>query len=127
IVFTELAKIIGRLASAYPNFENLIRLTFQRNDYYSNRQGLMYTGIGEVKRVLTTLWERAVNEIVFEIQFDINDFKTISTIPSMPVLDMKLYAMRMYLGCKDGLFETKLNPEERYFLYPSKPRKCFDA
>jgi len=127
IVFTEFSKVIRKLVNDYPDFENLIRLSFQRNDYLSNREGLMILGVGELKNILSKLWERASNEIQFNIDFDIDDFKVISEIPSMPVLDMRLYAMRMYLGCKEGLYESNLNPHEKYFLNPTKPEKRFDA
>ena len=127
IVYTEISKVIRRLVDNYPNFENLIRLSFQRNDYLSNRQGLMILGVGELKNILTKLWERASSEIQFIVDFDLADFKIISDVPSMPVLDMRLYAMRMYLGCKEGLYEINLNPQDKYYLNPSKPEKRFDA
>jgi hypothetical protein len=127
IVYTELSKVIRKLVDRYPRFENLIRLSFQRNDYLSNRQGLMILGVGELKNVLSKLWERATNEIQFSIDFDIEEFEVISEVPSMPVLDMRLYAMRMYLGCKVGLYEINLNPQDNYHLKPTMPEKCFDA
>ncbi|MBK8805588.1 MAG: hypothetical protein IPO21_02610 [Bacteroidales bacterium] len=127
IVYTELSKVIRKLVVIYSDFENLIRLSFQRNDYLSNRQGLMMLGVGELKNVLMKLWERATNEIEFSIDFDIDDFEIISEVPSMPVLDMRLYAMRMYLGCKEGLYELNLNPQDNYHLKPSKPELRFDA
>lgn len=127
IVYTAISKVIRKLVNNYPNFENLIRLSFQRNDYLSNRQGLMILGVGELKNILTKLWERASKEIMFVVEFDLEDFEVISEVPSMPVLDMKLYAMRMYLGCKEGLYEMNLNPQDKYYLNPSKPEKRFDA
>ncbi|MEQ8688955.1 MAG: hypothetical protein RIE86_26885 [Imperialibacter sp.] len=127
IAFTELSKVIRKLVDKYSDFENLIRLSFQRNDYLSNRQGLMILGVGELRNVLMKLWERATNEIDFSIDFDLDDFEIISEVPSMPVLDMRLYAMRMYLGCKEGLYELNLNPQDNYHLKPSKPELRFDA
>lgn len=127
IAFTELSRVIRKLVNNYPEFENLIRLAFQRNDYLSNKQGLMILGVGELKNVLMKLWERATNEIEFIVDFDYEDFEIISEVPSMPVLDMRLYAMRMYLGCKEGLYEINLNPQDNYHLKPSKPELRFDA
>lgn len=127
IAYTELSKVIRKLVDNYPAFENLIRLSFQRNDYLSNRQGLMILGVGELKNVLTKLWDRATNEIVFDVDFDIDDFEVIAKVPSMPVLDMRMYAMRMYLGCKEGLYEINLNPQDNYHIKPSKPELCFDT
>lgn len=127
IVFTEISKVIRKLVNDYPLFENLIRLSFQRNDYLSNRQGLMILGVGELKNALMKLWDRATNEIEFSIDFDLDDFEVIDNIPSMPVLDMRMYAMRMYLGCKEGLYEINLNPQDNYHIKPSKPELCFGA
>lgn len=127
IAFTELSKVIRKLVDNYSDFNNLIRLSFQRNDYLNNKQGLMILGIGELRNILMKLWERATNEIEFSIDFNIDDFKIISEVPSMPVLDMRLYAMRMYLGCKEGLYEINLNPQDNYHLKPNKPELRFDA
>lgn len=127
IIYSQLSRVIRKLTESYPDFENLIKLSFQRNDYLSNRQGLVFLGVGEIKTMFSKLWERAASEVQFTIDFDIEDFEIISEIPSMPVLDMKLYAMRMYLGCKEGLYEINLNPKDRYYLNPSKPEKQFDA
>jgi len=127
IVFTELNKVIRKLVNDYPLFENLIRLSFQRNDYLSNRQGLMILGVGELKDVLMKLWDKVADEIKFSINFDLDDFEVVDKIPSMPVLDMRIYAMRMYLGCKEGLYEINLNPQDNYHIKPSKPELCFDA
>lgn len=125
IVYTEVNKVLRKLVDNYPLFENLMRLLFQRNDYLSNRQGLMILGVGELKNVLTKLWDRATNEIEFKIDFDLDDFEVMAIIPSMPVLDMRMYAMRMYLGCKEGLYEINLNPQDNYHIKPSKPELCF--
>jgi hypothetical protein len=35
--------------------------------------------------------------------------------------------MRMYLGCKEGLYEINLNSDDRYSFNPTKPEKRFDA
>lgn len=128
IVYTQISKFITKLVNNYPDFENLIRISFQRNDYIENKQGLTIFGIKELSNVFSELWERATNEIQFIVEFDEDDFEFISEIPSLPVLDMKLYAMRMYLGCKEGLFEINLNPSENnYHLKPSKPDRRFPA
>jgi hypothetical protein len=127
IAFAPLSIIIRKLAQSYPSFENLIRLAFQRNDYLSNRQGLMILGVGDLKKAFVDLWERAADEMQFVIQFDPEDYTIISQVPTMPVLDMRLYAMRMYLGCKEGLYEIELKSDDRYNLKPTKPEKRFDA
>jgi hypothetical protein len=127
IAFTPLSWVIGKLVRVYPEYGNLIRLAFQRNDYLSNNQGKMILGIEEVKAVFVEVWEEAAENIDFVIDFDDEDYKIIETVPTMPVLDLKMYAMRLYIGCKEGLYEIDLNSDDRYNLRPSKPRRRFDA
>jgi hypothetical protein len=86
----------------------------------------MFLGIAEIKRTLIHLWEKASNEINFETTLDGGDFEVIAEVPTMPVLDMRLYAMRMYLGTKKGLYEIQLNSDDRYNLNPSQPERRFD-
>ena len=52
IVYSPLSRIIAKLVNEYPNFENLIRVSFQRNDYLNNRQAEIFFGIGEMKKSL---------------------------------------------------------------------------
>lgn len=38
--------------------------------------------------------------------FDIeSEFMDLGVVPSMPVLDIKMYNKHVYLGCKEGLYE----------------------
>jgi hypothetical protein len=127
IAYTPLTRVISKLVDNYPSYNNLIQLTFKRNDYLSNTQGDMMLGIGEIRKSFIDLWEKAVEEIQFVVDFDIADYEIISKVPVMPVLDMRLYAMRLYLGCKEGLYEIKLNSDDRYHLKPSKPERRFDT
>ncbi len=127
ITFAPLSKIIGKLANAYPNYNNLIRLAFQRNDYFANNQGEMILGISEVKNTFIDVWDCAANNMKFMLEYDSEDYKIIGAVPTMPVLDLKMYAMRLYLGTKEGLYEINLNSDDRYNLAPTKPKKRFDA
>lgn len=128
LVYTPLSKIIHKLIEEYPHYESLIRLAFQRNDYFNSKIGKLFLGIGEIYHTLERVWERASQEIEFFLDFCIDDYEVISEIPSMPVLDIKMYAMRMYIGCRKGLYEVKLNPDEnKYHISPGKLERCFDA
>jgi len=100
----------------------------KRNDYLANTQSKILFGIGEIKYEFRELWKVASEKINFFIDFNIDDYKIISTMPSMPVLDLKLYAMKMFIGAKKGLYEIDLKPEnDKYTINPSKPKKRFDA
>ncbi len=127
IVYSPLSRIIHKLISDYPIFENLIRVSFQRNDYLNNNQAEIFFGIGEMKKSFINLWEKASEEVDFKIVLDANDYIIIDEVPTMPVLDLKLYAMRFYIGSIEGLYEINLNSDDRYHLEPTKAKKRFDA
>lgn len=127
IVYLPLSRIIHKLINEYPVFENLIRVSFQRNDYLNNHQAEVFFGIGEMKKSFINLWEKASEEVDFKIVIDESDYKIIDEVPTMPVLDLKLYAMKFYIGTVEGLYEIDLNSDDRYNLEPTKPQKRFDA
>jgi hypothetical protein len=127
IAYSPISKIIWKLAYKYPEYNNLIRVAFQRNDYLTNTQGKMVFGINEIQNTFIDLWKKASDEIIFTIEFNKDDYDIISSVPTMPVLDMKLYAMRLYLGTKKGLYEINLNSDDKYHLKPTKPEERFGA
>lgn len=128
--YVPMSRIMHRLKEKYPEFQSLLKMAFERNDYFSNDTGKTYLGINEVMGVLVKLWNFASEKIVFYLDFeDIeNDFTMIDEIPSFPLLDIKMYAMTMFLGCKNGLFESHLNIQnDNYSINPSHLHKKFDA
>ncbi len=127
IAYSPLSRIIHKLINDYPDFENLIRVSFQRNDYLNNGQAKVFFGIGEMKKSFIQLWEKATEEMEFKIVIDENDYTVIDEVPSMPVLDLKMYAMRLYIGSKDGLYEIKLNSDDRYHIEPTRANRRFDG
>lgn len=127
IIFLPVSRIIRKLIDEYPVFENLIRVSFQRNDYLNNNQAEVFFGIGEMKKSFINLWQKASEEVDFKIVLNEVDYVIIDEVPTMPVLDLKLYAMRFYIGSVEGLYEINLNSDDRYHLEPTKPQKRFDA
>ena len=107
IAYSPLSRIIYKLINEYPDFESLIKVSFQRNDYLNNRQAEVFFGIGEMKKSFIELWKKASEEMEFKIVIDENDYTVIDEVPTMPVLDLKMYAMRLYIGSKEGLYEIK--------------------
>lgn len=71
---------------------------------------------------------KAAKEIEFELNFkDIQEeCKSIGEYSSIP-LDIRLYGYRLFLGCKDGLYESRLNLEDNYQINPSHLEKCYDG
>lgn len=76
------------------------------------------------------LWNFASESVDFCLDFDEleDDFYVIDYIKSFPILDLKMYAMTLFVGCKDGLLESRLNlGDDNYSIAPGKFRKKFDA
>jgi hypothetical protein len=72
---------------------------------------------------------RASKEIEFTLDFaDIEEFcEEVGEWKSMP-LDIRMYAMRLFFGTKEGLYESRLNMEDNsYKLHPSIIDKVFDT
>lgn len=128
--YVPMSRIMHQLKNKYPEFQSLLKMAFERNDYFSNDTGKTYLGIDMVMTALKKLWLFAAEKIEFSLDFaDIeDDFCVIDKLPSFPLLDIKMYAMTMFLGCKDGMFESHLNiQDDNYSINPSQLRKKFDA
>ena len=99
--------IIGYLKHKYPDLKPLITLAFQQCSYLHSDAAKAILGVKEVMDALHKVWDYAANTIDFAIDFtDIeNEFMDLSLVPSMPVLDIKMYNKHVYLGCKGGLYE----------------------
>lgn len=99
--------IIGYLKHKYPDLKPLITLAFQQYSYLHSHAAKAILGVKEVMDALHKVWDYAANTIDFAIDFtDIeNEFMDLGLVPSMPVLDIKMYNKHVYLGCKGGLYE----------------------
>lgn len=99
--------IIGYLKYKYPDLKPLITLAFQQCSYLHSDAAKAILGVKEVMDALHKVWDYAANTIDFAIDFtDIeNEFMDLGLVPSMPVLDIKMYNKHVYLGCKGGLYE----------------------
>lgn len=128
--YIPMSKILHYLKDKYPRYQHLLRLAFERNDYFSNNTGKTFLGILEVMVALKDLWLKVSENEDFVIDFEdfTDEFVVIDKIPSYPILDIKMYAMTMFVGCKDGLFESSLRLQnDRYTIQPKKFEKKFGA
>ncbi len=119
-------KIIGYLKEKYPDLKPLITLAFQQCSYLNSDAAKAILGVKEVMDALYGVWDYAANTIDFSIEYkDIErEFSDLGIVPSMPILDIKMYNKHVYLGSKDGLFEF-LFDEINSFDGP-KIKKGFD-
>ena len=57
--YVPMSRIMHQLKGKYPEFQSLLRMAFERNDFFSNETGKTYLGIKEVMLTLIKLWEFA--------------------------------------------------------------------
>lgn len=128
--YVSMSCVMHQLKDKYPQFRSLLKMSFERNDYFSNDTGKTFLGVNEVMIALIKLWDFASENVDFCLDFEDleEDFCVIDRLPSFPILDIKMYAMTMFIGCKNGLFESQLNVHDnRYSISPSRLCKKFDA
>lgn len=127
ITYVSYHRVIHMLKESYPHYSSLIDLIFLHNEYSKTTAGKILLGVKEIKETTRKLWLRASREIDFTLNFEkIEPF--CHEIGEWHSLPLGMYAMRLFVGCKDGLFESHLNMEEKnYKLNPSQLDKVFDA
>lgn len=128
LLYVSYHKVVNRLKYDYPQYSSLIELIFLHNEYSKGEAAKIIFGVTEIREVVEKLWQKASNEIEFELNFkDIQEeCKSIGEYSSIP-LDIRLYGYRLFLGCKDGLYESRLNSEDNYLINPSHLEKCYDG
>ena len=130
ILYVSYHRLIHMLCDRYPRYSRLIRLAFLHNEYFKSQAAQLILGIEEIKDSIHNLWSRASQELTLDIDFEeIEEYcYLIGEWKSVP-LDMYMYDLRMYIASRDGVFESRLNPDfnnKYYPLYPSHLEKCFD-
>lgn len=127
VLYGSYPQIISRLEHKYQEFSSLIKIAFLRNDYYHSNAAKTLIQIPSVKKCICQEWERIANSQTFYLEFDeIEDvLGVLSELPSAP-LDTKIYGMRLFVGCMNGMYEVRLCPDGRS-LNPQRIEKCFDG
>lgn len=128
LLYVSYHKVVNRLKYEYPQYSSLIELIFLHNEYSKGEAAKFIFGVTEIREVVEKIWLKAAKEIEFELNFkDIQEeCKSIGEYSSIP-LDIRLYGYRLFLGCKDGLYESRLNLEDNYQINPSHLEKCYDG
>jgi hypothetical protein len=127
ILYGSYPQIISRLEHKYDMFSGLIKIAFLRNDYYHSNVAKTFLRIPALKECIYKEWDRlSLQEGLFLDFEEIEDIlATLCTLPSIP-LDTKVYGMRLFVGCTDGMYEVRLCSDGRY-LNPKKIERCFDG
>lgn len=124
IMYAPYPKIISRLAKNYEESDfSFLKLAFLRNEFYYSQPSRTFLKVPGMKEVLKWNWER-LSETGFTLIYeDIEDLlQPLCEWESIP-LDMRIYGMRMFLGCKTGLYEIVIDADNRR----QKLQRCFDS
>lgn len=121
-------RIIHILREAYHKYDNIIQLAFLHNDYTQTPSGTLLLGIQRVKEAVEQEWREAQNEISLSIDYrEISRyFHFYGEYHEMP-LDIRIYAMRLYLGCKDGLYESRFSQDDNTIVNQTNLERVFDS
>lgn len=127
ILYGSYPRIISRLEHKYQDFSGLIKIAFLRNDYYHSNAAKAFLQISSLKECIYKEWERFIlqDELLLEYEEIEDSLSTLCTLPSTP-LDTKIYGMRLFVGCTDGMYEVRLCPSG-HNLNPQKMERCFDG
>lgn len=128
IAYISFTYLVRLLQDTYPHYKNLFQLAFLHNDYTNTAPGRLLLGINGVHSQIIKEWEKARKEICFIIPFESisRHFHEIGEWKSMP-LDVRLYAMRLFIGCEDGLYESIISQDEKAKVSSGSIDKVFDS
>lgn len=128
IAYISFTYLVRLLQDTYPHYKNLFQLAFLHNDYTNTAPGRLILGINGVHSQIIKEWEKARKEVCFTISFESVSryFHDIGEWNSMP-LDVRLYAMRLYIGCEDGLYESIISQDEKAKVSSGGIDKVFDS
>lgn len=127
IMFCSYPKLISRLQHKYNEFSGMIKIAFLRNEYFHSDVAKTFLKVPSFKDCLIHDWSRLSSQKNLTLDFnEIEDILApLCTLPSTP-LDIKIYGMRLFVGCMNGMYEVRLCPD-RYNLNPQKIERCFDG
>ncbi|HEY3388778.1 MAG TPA: hypothetical protein VGK38_04345 [Prolixibacteraceae bacterium] len=86
------------------------KLAFDRNNWATNRQGKSIFAIKAIQNQFIKEWNKFSN-ICYSFTIKEEDLTTLTTVKSMPIFDFRLYGMRMFIGNREGLYETGFSIE----------------
>lgn len=122
-------KLISYFKERNPKLSPLFDLFFLRNDYMSTTSAKTVLAVPNIRNQLIREWQIMAKAGGLSIDFDeIKDELThVDIAPIHPLLDMRIYNMKILLGSANGLHELSINPDERFIEIEKKVEKKFDG
>lgn len=107
---------------------NFFRFVFSQNNWLKNEQATLFLKIPGFKENFDRLWEKfSKANYVFTANAD-NILKQLHQLDSVPTFDFKIYAMRMFLGNRNGLYETGFSVSDKNAVRFNGPlERVFDG
>lgn len=124
VVYAPYPRIISRLSRNYKESDfSFLKLAFLRNEFYYSQPSRTFLKVPGMKEILKWNWEK-LSETEFTLTYkDIEDLlQPLCEWESIP-LDMRIYGMRMFIGCRAGLYEIVIDGDNR----KKKLQRCFDS
>jgi hypothetical protein len=122
-----LATVFNKLVWAHPELATVLNMAILRNDWLLNPQTSAFFYTPDILDVFTLLWQKAA-ETDFQVKLEHNEWQVMWELPSLPIYDLRLYAMRVYLGHRAGVHEGFVRINKQDDVEPQNGlRKVFDA
>ncbi len=121
-----LTKIFNKLIDAYPELTSILKLALLRNDWLLNSQAMTYFHSSQVLSEIRELWQKATLKDITLLNQP-NDWQVMWHVPSLPIYDLRFYAMRAYLGHRNGIHEGIIQVNENEIKPLNGLTKIFDS
>lgn len=122
-----LRKVFQALCNTHPQFRGIFTLALLRNDWLLNPQATAYFYVKEGFEAIKNIWqESALEDFQVELS-EADDWTILWEMPSMPIYDIRLYAMRVYLAHRQGVHEGLLHSGLNSIYHHNGLIKIFDA
>lgn len=126
IVYGSYERLINRAVKKIDDATELLKVAFLRNENYYSKHIKSFLKIPGVKDAIYRNWNELANKELWLEWNEVEDLMTtVCEYDSFPI-DFRIYGMRMFIGCRRGLYEVNLRPDG-HKLNPAKIERCFDT
>ena len=108
--------IYNKLARKHPEFKSIFQLALLRNDWLTNSQASTFYHLNGGLEEIKSAWNRCAQKKLKVSSNFFDEWKVLWEIPFMPIHDIRIYAMRIYLAHRHGVDEGYLNFDKKAIL-----------
>src|ERR1700744_1481583 len=120
--------IISKNLDSRSDEYNFFRFIFSQNNWLKNEQSMAFLGIPGFRENFDKLWNR-FSKIQYSFNVDDQDcLKCLQQLDSTPTFDMTIYGMRMFIGNRNGLYESGFSISNTNEVRLNEPlQRVFDS